>query len=188
MGHDANEANHLMSSLDWMGAVKDVQAAVDHLKSLGVEKIGVVGFCMGGALTIASAVHVKGDGFNLGVNAGICFYGIPPAQLAKPEAIAIPMQFHFGDKDKSPGFSDVAAADQLRTTLQGAGRDVKEYAIDQYQVPAFDRSSAKLAEFLRYKHADHAFMNEEGPAFEVNQEAAKFGMAQSVAFFKTLLH
>lgn len=48
------EAGHLVSGLDWEGAVKDIEGAAKYLKELGCIKIGVTGFCMGGALAIAS--------------------------------------------------------------------------------------------------------------------------------------
>lgn len=96
-----DEANHLMSSLDWPRAVEDIRNASEYLRSNGCKKVGLVGFCMGGALVIASAVHVDT------IDAGSCFYGIPPAAFAHPKNLKIPMQFHFGDKDQSPGFSDI---------------------------------------------------------------------------------
>lgn len=68
---DADEANHLMSKLDWPGAIKDIQSATDYLKKeAGCRHVAVLGFCMGGALAIASAVKVKG------LEAAVCFYGL----------------------------------------------------------------------------------------------------------------
>ena len=49
-----------MNDLDWQGAIKDIQASVNYLKEKGITKVGVVGFCMGGALTIASSCLVDG--------------------------------------------------------------------------------------------------------------------------------
>ena len=55
----ANEAEHLMTSLNFGDAAsQDVRGAVQHLKSSGSSKVGVTGFCMGGALTLLSAVNV----------------------------------------------------------------------------------------------------------------------------------
>jgi carboxymethylenebutenolidase len=39
-----------------------------------------------------------------GIKAGVCFYGIPPLELADPANLKIPMQFHFADKDLSAGY------------------------------------------------------------------------------------
>lgn len=59
-----------MSNLDFPGAVKELGEAVKYLKSTGATKVGVVGFCMGGALSFAAAQHA-------GVDAAAPFYGIP---------------------------------------------------------------------------------------------------------------
>lgn len=71
MATDHETAGHYYNDLNWQGAVQDIQGAVNYLKSKGVEKIGVVGFCMGGALSLAASVLVDG------VNAAAPFYGIP---------------------------------------------------------------------------------------------------------------
>jgi carboxymethylenebutenolidase len=73
---DADEASHLMNGLDFPGAThQDIRGAVDHLHWLTTwhgRQGGRMGFCMGGALTIAAAVHVPQ------LAAAVCFYGIPP--------------------------------------------------------------------------------------------------------------
>jgi hypothetical protein len=58
LGVDAEEASHLMTNLDWAGAVQDIGAAADMLAEDGNGSVGVVGFCMGGALSLASAALV----------------------------------------------------------------------------------------------------------------------------------
>src|SRR6266850_8051560 len=58
IGLDAKEAEHLMNNLNFADAAgQDVRGAVQYLKASS-EKVGVTGFCMGGALTILSAVFV----------------------------------------------------------------------------------------------------------------------------------
>ena len=53
-----DEANHLMSGLDFPDAThQDLRGAARHLESSS-GKVAVMGFCMGGALTIAAAVHI----------------------------------------------------------------------------------------------------------------------------------
>lgn len=47
-----------MDNLDWAGAVQDISAAADQLAEGGNGSVGVVGFCMGGALSLASAALV----------------------------------------------------------------------------------------------------------------------------------
>jgi len=109
-----DEASHLMNGLDFPGAThQDIRGAVDHLRSLeGGGKVAVMGFCMGGALTIAAAVHVP----NLA--AGVCFYGIPPKEFADPANIRIPFQAHFASKDD---WCTPAAVDALEAAMRKAG-------------------------------------------------------------------
>lgn len=61
----------------------------------------MTGYCMGGALSIASSVLVPN------VDAVVAFYGVPSPQLADPEKAKAPVQAHFGELDGFTGFSDV---------------------------------------------------------------------------------
>ena len=107
-----DEANHLMTGLDFPGAThQDIRGAAQHLAANG-GKVAVMGFCMGGALTIAASVHVPE------LSAGVCFYGIPPAQLASPKDIRIPLQAHFANKDD---WCTPQAADALEAEMKAAG-------------------------------------------------------------------
>ena len=116
-----DEANHLMTGLDFPGAThQDIRGAAAHLKGLG-GKVGVMGFCMGGALTIAAAVHVPE------ASAAVCFYGIPPAELAKPADIRIPFQAHFANQDD---WCTPAAADALEKEMREAGRPAEIFRYD----------------------------------------------------------
>ncbi|KAK9284592.1 hypothetical protein L1049_023768 [Liquidambar formosana] len=101
VGLDVAEAQHLMEGLDWQGAVKDIRASVNWLKANGSQKVGVTGFCMGGALSIASSVLVPE------VDAVVAFYGVPSSELADPAQVKAPVQAHFGELDSIVGFSDV---------------------------------------------------------------------------------
>ncbi|MDN3922589.1 dienelactone hydrolase family protein [Roseateles violae] len=90
---DADEASHMMNGLNFVDACdQDLAGALVHLKR-SCPKVGVMGFCMGGALTVAAAVRLPG------LAAASCFYGIPPKQLADPAKIAIPFQGHFAQQD-----------------------------------------------------------------------------------------
>ena len=116
-----DEANHLMTGLDFPGAThQDIRGAAQHL-SRGGAKVAVMGFCMGGALTVATCVHVPE------VAAGVCFYGIPPREFADPAAIAVPFQAHFANKDD---WCTPAAADALEAAMKGAGRSPEVYRYD----------------------------------------------------------
>lgn len=115
VGLDVAEAQHLMDDLDWQGAVKDIEASVNWLKGNGSQKIGVTGFCMGGALAIASSVLVPG------VEAVVAFYGVPSSELADPVHAKAPVQAHFGELDNVVGFSDVKTGKALEEKLKASG-------------------------------------------------------------------
>lgn len=113
---DREEAGHIMSGLDWDGAIQDISAGARYLVSLGCGRVGVMGFCMGGALSFAAAVRCPE------ISAAAPFYGIPrpnlPADLTK---IQIPVQSHFGEKDEAVGFSSPADYNALKEKLSAAG-------------------------------------------------------------------
>ncbi len=93
VARDASEAKHLMNDLDWSGAREDIHGAVLHLQEGGNKKAGVLGFCMGGALTLIAAASIQE------VNASVCFYGIPPDEAADLTRIDAPLMCHFASDD-----------------------------------------------------------------------------------------
>lgn len=112
---DYEEAGHMMDTLDYPGAVLDIQGAARYLRSRGCLKVGVTGFCMGGALSFAAAAKVPE------ISAAAPFYGIPKPELADLKTIKIPLQCHFGDLDEIANFSDPAAQKSLRQLLDSGG-------------------------------------------------------------------
>ena len=112
MATDHETAGHYMSDLNWKGAVQDIQGAINYLRAHGCEKVGVTGFCMGGALSIASSVLATN------LSAAVPFYGIPNGELADPAKAKTPLQCHFGTADNIAGFSDSAAQDKLEEKLK----------------------------------------------------------------------
>lgn len=92
---DVAEAKHMMTNLNFAdAATQDVRGAVLYLKQ-SPAKVGVVGFCMGGALTVLSAMYVK--------EADACssWYGFPPEQAGDVKTITTPLQLHLAEKDQS---------------------------------------------------------------------------------------
>lgn len=119
-----DEASHLMNGLDFPGAThQDIRGAVEHLRGMGSGKIAAMGFCMGGALSIAAAVHVPK------LAAAVCFYGIPPQEFADPAAIRIPFQGHFASKDD---WCTPAAVEALEAAMRakGATPEIHRYDAD----------------------------------------------------------
>ena len=131
-----DEANHLMSGLDFADAThQDLRGAAQHLKGTS-GKVAVLGFCMGGALTIAAAVHIPD------IAAGVCFYGIPPAEFADPAKIKQPFQGHFANQDD---WCTPAAVNTLESAMKAAGAAPEIYRYD----------------------AAHAFFNERSAAYDL---------------------
>jgi carboxymethylenebutenolidase len=98
---DAAEAHHLMTSLNFgEAATQDIRGAARHLKKTSA-KVGVVGFCMGGALTVVSAMYVaEGDACS-------AWYGFPPDAAGDASKIRKPLQLHLAEDDAA--FSPASA-------------------------------------------------------------------------------
>lgn len=96
---EAEEAQHLMEGLDWGRAIEEIKAAVQHLRDQGCQKVGVVGFCMGGALACLGAAVGNSD-------AAVAFYGFPPPPNPM-DTQCPPTKIFFGSDE---GFFDVPAA------------------------------------------------------------------------------
>ena len=66
------EAHHLMTGLDFGDAAsQDIRGAVQHLKTRAA-KVGVSGFCMGGALALLALTQAPE------IDAAVVWYGCPP--------------------------------------------------------------------------------------------------------------
>ncbi|MGH7409213.1 MAG: dienelactone hydrolase family protein [Candidatus Methylomirabilales bacterium] len=100
---EAAEAEHLMKGLDWGRAAKEIAGAVRYLREVeGAMRVGVTGFCMGGALTIIAATQP-------GVDAYAAFYGFPPAGAAPLEKITAPGLIFFGEQEEFFSVPDAKA-------------------------------------------------------------------------------
>jgi carboxymethylenebutenolidase len=109
---EAEEAHHLMSGLDFGDAAsQDVRGAVQTLKARG-GKVGVTGFCMGGALTLLSACHVPE------ADAAAVWYGCPPLEYIDAAKIKVPLLGHWATQDE---FFPITTVDALEAELKDAG-------------------------------------------------------------------
>jgi carboxymethylenebutenolidase len=71
---EPDEARKLAMALDRERAVAEITAAARYLKQLDAaepRKVGTVGWCMGGGLSLSAAAH------NGAIAAAVCFYGRP---------------------------------------------------------------------------------------------------------------
>ena len=148
IGVDAEEAEHLMNQLDFVDAAsQDVRGAVMHLKAAG-SKVGLTGFCMGGALSLLSATKVPE------LDAVVCFYGMPPLDFIDASKIKAPILGHFATKD---AFFDIKNVDALEQKLKQANVEHEFHRYDAMHAFAnenavnmpipikYDQAAAELA-------------------------------------------
>ena len=109
---EAEEAHHLMTGLDFGAAAsQDIRGAVQYLKT-GSAKVGVTGFCMGGALTLLSVCAAPE------IDAAVVWYGCPPLEYIDAARIRVPLQAHWATQDE---FFPIATVDALQDKLNQAG-------------------------------------------------------------------
>jgi carboxymethylenebutenolidase len=108
---EAEEAHHLMEGLNFGDAAsQDLRGAVQYLKARG-GKVGVTGFCMGGALTLLALCHSPE------VDAAVAWYGCPPLEYIDAGKIKVPLMAHWATQDD---FFPIATVDALEAKLHAA--------------------------------------------------------------------
>jgi carboxymethylenebutenolidase len=110
---EAEEAHHLMTGLDFgQAASQDVRGAVQALKAKGCAKVGVTGYCMGGALTLLTLTMAPE------ADAGVVWYGYPPLEFVDASKIKAPLMAHWATQDQAFAIDGV---DKLEAKLEAAG-------------------------------------------------------------------
>ncbi len=152
---DAGEAGKLMGALDWKVAVEDVAGAFafleKHPRSNG--KVGITGFCMGGAVALASAAQLPG------LRAVVPFYGIPDASTDFSKLNG-PVLGHFAKRDQ---YIPAAGAEGLGKRLRDAGKsaeihlyDADHAFVNDTRPEVYNAAEAKVAweRTLKFLHAE----------------------------------
>jgi carboxymethylenebutenolidase len=155
---EAAEAEHLMTNLNFGDAAgQDVRGAAQFLKAR-CPKVGVTGFCMGGALTLLAAVNVPE------ADAGVVWYGFPPLEYIDASKIKIPLLGHYAIDDVP---FPIATVDLLEDKL----REAKvSFEFHRYQaMHAFANETQVGANRL--------------PITEYNADAAALAWGRTLAFF-----
>lgn len=153
---EPDEAGKLMMSLNIEQAAKDMVGAVDRLAAHDAvtgNGVGVIGFCMGGALALWLATlrpeHVR---------AVAPFYGVVGWPATQPDwsRLACPVQGHYAENDDFAGPDAVASlADELRAL----GKEV---------------------EIFTYPATEHAFTNHHrAEVFDAKATALSFDRAKT---------
>ena len=131
-----DEAGKLMMALNIDQTEKDLRGAINYLVNHDAttgSKVGVVGFCMGGALALYAASK------NQQVGACVVFYGIHPNVKPDLPNLQAPVLGIYAERDKSTP-PDVVR--QLEAQLKTLGKPVEMHI---------------------YPDADHAFFNDTRP-------------------------
>ena len=139
---EANEAEHLMTNLNFGDAAgQDVRGAVQQLKSSGSAKVGVTGFCMGGALTLLSAVNVPE------INAAVAWYGFPPLEYIDAAKIKAPLMGHYATDDVP---FPIAKVEELEKKLRDAKVKFEFHRYKAKHAFANEEANSKKLPILEY--------------------------------------
>jgi carboxymethylenebutenolidase len=113
---EPDEARKMAMALERDQAALEIDAAVAWLKAeQGVLKVGCVGFCMGGGLTLATALRAAS-----GIDAAHVYYGGGMPESAALATIRVPVMGSYGALDAGIPRERV---DALREALAQAGID-----------------------------------------------------------------
>jgi carboxymethylenebutenolidase len=151
-----DEAHQLMNGLAPDRAMRDLKGAFAYLQGrpdVKKDRIGVIGWCMGGRYSLALATEEPA------LAAAVAYYGAPPTDSAAIARIKAPVLGNFGGEDKGPSPEQVRA---FEAAMKSAGKplDVKIY-----------------------EGAPHAFANVNNPWKGYREAAAKDAWARTTAFF-----
>jgi len=155
-----------MTRLRDANIIKDVRAAIEHVKTLSSARgdhIGITGFCMGGRVAFLIATQLAE------LKASVVFYGgnimrpwgEGPAPFELADRVECPVLGLFGADDGNPNPEDVAKLDAELTRL------------------------GKQHEFHSYAGAGHAFMSEGRPSYRA--DAAEDAWTRATAWFNKYL-
>ncbi|HEX5506335.1 MAG TPA: dienelactone hydrolase family protein [Thermomicrobiales bacterium] len=151
---EPDEAGKEMMALNIGQAATDMRGAIAHLRGLIGKRVGVVGFCMGGALSLYAA----GDNPDA-VGACVDYYGFHPNVPYDLAALRAPLRGFFAGQDHS--YASPQYVHDLDTRLTALG---------------------KAHDFTTYPDCDHAFFNDDRPEV-YNAAAARDTWQKMLDFF-----
>lgn len=120
---DDARAAELMQQLSTSAAMEDIAAAVKTLKESpqSNKRVGVVGFCMGGAMAFAAAVSVDD------IQCAVPFYGIPIEAYWDPTKVRVPIQAHFA---KTDNWAKAEKAEAFAKAVEEGGGSMELHVYD----------------------------------------------------------
>ncbi|MBT4739977.1 MAG: dienelactone hydrolase family protein [Rhodospirillaceae bacterium] len=145
---DFGRGREIVGELADDAVVADLNAAADRVRPAG--KVGVIGYCWGGAIAFLGACKAN-------VNCGVSYYGTRLIQYSPQMTPKVPMQYHYGETDKS---FPMDAVEKVMAEQPGGQHFV-------------------------YPDADHGFSCDGRPQY--NAEATKLALERSLKFFEETL-
>ena len=155
-----DEAGKLMMALNIEQAERDLRGAIEHLaghEATEGERVGTVGFCMGGVLSLFAAAKNPER-----VGACVVFYGIHPKVEPPLEDLRAPVLGLYAERDEAVPPEAVRA---LEARLKELGKSVEVHI---------------------YPDTDHAFFNDTRPEV-YDAEAAEDAWRRTVQFLRAHL-
>jgi carboxymethylenebutenolidase len=129
-------ARKFVANPDWAAMLRDTQAAIDAVRTVG--PVGIIGFCLGGSIAYAAATKLSG------LSTAIGYYGGAIVRFAddKPK---VPTQLHFGEKDAGIPLSDVETIPAKRPDVEIHVYPGAQHGFHCDERASYDKSSADIA-------------------------------------------
>jgi carboxymethylenebutenolidase len=129
-------ARKFIASPDWPAMLRDSQAAIDAVKSVG--PVGIIGFCLGGSIAYAAATKLSG------LSAAVGYYGGAVVRFAddKPK---VPTQLHFGEKDAGIPLTDVETIKAKRPEVEIFIYPGAQHGFHCDERASYDKTSSDIA-------------------------------------------
>ncbi len=129
-------ARKFIANPDWPAMLRDSQAAIDAVKSVG--PVGIIGFCLGGSIAYAAATKLSG------LSAAVGYYGGAVVRFAddKPK---VPTQLHFGEKDAGIPLTDVETIKSKRPEVEIFTYPGAQHGFHCDERASYDKASADIA-------------------------------------------
>jgi carboxymethylenebutenolidase len=129
-------ARKFIANPDWPAMLRDTQAAINAVKTIG--PAGIIGFCLGGSIAYAAATKLSG------LKAAVGYYGGAIARFADDQP-KVPTQLHFGEKDAGIPLSDVETIKAKRPEVEIFTYPGAQHGFHCDERASYDKASADIA-------------------------------------------
>lgn len=155
---DMGDALAMVQRFDWDAGASDIAAVHRHVLAMREcnGRVGVIGFCFGGALAFLAAARSRVEGRC--PDAAVCYYGSAiNDMLGVADHLECPTLFHYGTEDpyiSEESIAQVEAAVAGRPGVElyrydGAGHAFSNWDLpSMYHQPAADLAWSRTLEFL----------------------------------------